>query len=148
MDYVTIFIPILMGFSSAMLCNVGEDSGNIVKFRPPAIVFSIVWTILYLLIGISWYFARQKPLLNIFSKINIVDVMYVLLNIILCLWVYLYSCKGDKKNAIYIIVLSMIFTMFCYTLSGHIGGKLAIVPLMGWLFLATLLNIFEVEKLN
>ena len=52
----------------------------------------------------------------------------------------------DKKNAIYVIVLSMIFAMFCYTVCEDVLGKLAIVPLIGWLYLATLINIFEVEK--
>ena len=74
--------------------------------------------------------------------------MYLSLNLILCLWLYVYSCRKDKKNAIYVIVLSIIFAMFCYTVCENVLGKLAIVPLIGWLFLATLINIFEVETIK
>jgi tryptophan-rich sensory protein len=126
-----------MGYTSALFCGVNKDSGKMVKFRPPAIVFSIVWPILYLLLGISWFLARKQL---------IVDIMYLSLNLILCLWLYVYSCRKDKKNAIYVIVLSMVFALFCYTVCEDVLGKLAIVPLIGWLFLATLINIFEVEK--
>jgi tryptophan-rich sensory protein len=132
-----ILIPSIMGYTSALFCGVNKDSGKMVKFRPPAIVFSIVWPILYLLLGISWFLARKQL---------IVDIMYLSLNLILCLWLYVYSCRKDKKNAIYVIVLSMVFALFCYTVCEDVLGKLAIVPLIGWLFLATLINIFEVEK--
>ena len=146
--YLPILIPSIMGYTSAIVCMVGQDSGKIVKFRPPPAAFSVVWSVLYLLLGISWYLARQQPLLENYQGFNVADVLYLTLNIILCLWVYVYSCRGDKKNGIYVIVLSIIFAMMCYTICGDIRGKLAIVPLMGWLFLATLLNVFEVEELN
>jgi tryptophan-rich sensory protein len=131
-----------MGYTSALFCGVNKDSGKMVKFRPPAIVFSIVWPILYLLLGISWFLARKQPN-SIF-----VDTMYLSLNLILCLWLYVYSCRADKKNAIYVIVLSIIFALFCYTVCEDVLGKLAIVPLIGWLYLATLINIFEVETIK
>lgn len=131
-----------MGYASALICKVNKDSGKIVKFRPTPIVFSIVWPILYLLLGISWFLARKQP------NSILVDAMYLSLNLILCLWLYVYSCRKDKKNAIYVIVLSIIFAMFCYTLCEDVLGKLAIVPLIGWLYLATLINIFEVETIK
>jgi tryptophan-rich sensory protein len=131
-----------MGYTFALFCGVNKDSGKIVKFRPPPIVFSIVWPILYLLLGISWLLARNQPN-SIF-----VDAIYLSLNLILCLWLYVYSCRKDKKNAIYVIVLSIIFAMFCYTVCENVLGKLAIVPLIGWLYLATLINIFEVETIK
>jgi len=137
-----ILIPSIMGYASALICKVNKDSGKIVKFRPPPIVFSIVWPILYLLLGISWFLARKQP------NSILVDAMYLSLNLILCLWLYVYSCRKDKKNAIYVIVLSIIFAMFCYTLCEDVLGKLAIVPLIGWLYLATLINIFEVETIK
>jgi translocator protein len=140
MNYLPIIIPSIMGYVSASFCRVNKDSGKIVKFRPPPVVFSVIWPILYLLLGISWFLARKQP------NSNLVDIMYLMINIILCLWLYVYSCKGDKKNAVYVIVLSMIFAMFCYTVCEDVFGKLAIVPLIGWLYLATLINIFEVEK--
>ena len=143
LKYAPILLPSILGYSAAMFCNVGKNSGEIVSFRPPPVVFSIVWSVLYLLLGISWYLALNDDSLDK----NMVNIFYILLNIFLCLWVYVYSCKNDKKMGIYIIVICIIFSLFCYTI-GNLTSKLLIVPLMGWLFLATLLNVFEVEKLN
>jgi tryptophan-rich sensory protein len=143
LHYLPIIIPSIMGYTSAAFCGVSKDSGKIVKFRPAPVVFSVVWSILYLLLGISWFLARENSKIE---NVDLVDVMYLALNIILCLWLYVYSCLADKKNAIYVIVISMVFTMFCYTVCENVLGKLAIVPLIGWLYLATLINIFEVEK--
>ena len=142
LKYIPIIMPSILGFSMALFCNVGSNSGAIVNFRPPPIVFSIVWTILYILLGISWYCALED---NDLDK-NKVNMFYILLNIFLCLWVYIYSCKNDKKTGIYIIILCIIFSLFCYTV-GNLNSKLLIVPLIGLLLLATLLNVFEVEKL-
>ena len=141
-QYIPILIPSILGYGTAMFCNVGKDSGVIVKFRPPPAAFSTVWITLYILLGFSWYFARKDNMVNQ----QLVDNMYMLLNIMLCLWIYVYSCRKDKINGIYVLVLSIIFAAMCYTVSENMMSKLMIVPLMGWLLLATLLNIFEVEK--
>jgi len=141
-QYIPILLPSILGYGTAMFCNVGKDSGVIVKFRPPPAVFSTVWITLYILLGFSWYFARKDNLINQ----QLIDNMYMILNIMLCLWIYVYSCRKDKINGIYVLVLSIIFSAMCYTVSENMMSKLMIVPLMGWLLLATLLNIFEVEK--
>ena len=141
LKYLPIILPSIFGYASALVCKVGSSSGVSVKFRPPSYIFSIVWIILYVLLGFSWYYAREQPIIDR----NIVDAMYLLLNVFLVLWIVLYSCNGDKLNAIYILVFGIVFTLLAYTV-GNITSKLLIVPLLGWLFLATLINIFEVEN--
>lgn len=142
LDYLLIPIPAIFGYLSGAICNVGKDSGVVVSFRPPPIVFGIVWIILYLFIGISWFLAVKDSE----SKL-LVHTFYILLNISLCSWIYLYSCKNDKKNAIYVLLLSFIFCLLCYTV-GNLKSKMLLVPLLGWILFAMLLNIFEVEKLS
>lgn len=140
LDYLIILLPSIMGFGSSMLCNVQKDAGSTVYFRPPPFVFSIVWPILYLLLGFSWYYCR---------KINqkLADVFYIILNLTLISWIFVYSCKNNKKYGIYVLLISFIFAMCCYTL-GDIKSKLMIVPLIGWILFATLLNIFEVQNIS
>lgn len=137
--YIPIIIPALFGYGIAMLCKVNKNSGSSVIFRPPAIVFSLVWPILYLFLGLSWYYARKDN--NI-----LIDIFYSILVILLCGWVFTYSCINNKKLGIYMIVLSIIFASLCYTLTDNKTSKLLIVPLIGWLFFATLLNVFEVQN--
>ena len=135
--YIPIIIPGLLGFISAMFCNVKKDSGANVSFRPPAIAFSIVWPILYILLGLSWFYSRKDN--QILS-----DIFYILLTLSLCLWVFVYSCQNNKKVGVYVIIISIIFAMLSYTVA-PLNSKLMIVPLIGWLFFATLLNAFEVK---
>jgi len=139
LEYIPIIIPALSGYISAMLCHVNKTSGVKVSFRPPPIVFSIVWPVLYLLFGLSWFFAQKN------NKI-LVHIFFSILVILLSLWIYVYSCKNNKKDAIYILVLSVVFSLLCYTV-GNLNSQILIVPLIGWLLFATLLNIFEVEKI-
>ena len=136
-QYIPILIPGLLGFVTAMFCNVKKDSGANVSFRPPAIVFSIVWPILYILLGLSWFYSRKDN--QILS-----DIFYILLILALCLWIIVYSCKNNKKSGDYILILSIIFAILSYTVS-PINSKIMITPLIGWLFFATLLNAFEVK---
>jgi benzodiazapine receptor len=139
-EYIPILIPALLGYGTAMFCKVGKQSGEIVSFRPPALVFSIVWPILYIMLGFSWYFSRQKERL-------LSDIFYASLIFLLNLWIIVYSCKNNKKYGIYILLLSIIFAILSYTV-GDMKGKLLITPLIVWLSFATLLNIFEVQMLK
>ena len=135
-EYIPIFVPSLLGYGTAMFFKIGNQAGENVSFRPPAIVFSIVWPILYILLGLSWYFSRQKkPLLS--------DIFYISLIIFLSMWIVVYS--NNKKNAIYILLLSIVFALLSYTVA-DLKGKLLITPLIVWLIFATILNIFEVQN--
>jgi tryptophan-rich sensory protein len=140
-----ILLPAVIGYLAGYICKVQETSGESVKFRPPPKVFGIAWAILYILIGLSWYYAI-KSALNIDMLINII-IFYILLNIALCSWIYLYSCKKDKISAVYGLAISFTFALMCYTL-GNITSKLYIVPLIGWLFFATLINVGEILEIK
>ena len=140
LEYIPIIIPSLLGYGTAAFCKIGKQSGEIVSFRPPAIVFSFVWPILYIMLGLSWYFSRQENQL-------LSDIFYISLIFLLSLWIVVYSCENNKKNAIYILLLSIVFAISSYTVA-DMKGKLLIVPLIVWLSFATLLNIFEVQLLK
>ena len=142
LKYIPILLPTIFGYSMAMFCNVSKSSGVVVSFRPPPIVFSVVWILLYIMLGFSWYFSLNDKLNN-----DTINIFYLSLNLFLCLWIYFYSCKDDKKTGIYILIICIIFSLFCYTV-GNLKSKLLIIPLIGWLLLATLPNVFEVDKLH
>jgi tryptophan-rich sensory protein len=138
LEYIPIVIPALVGYTTSMFCHVNKTSGIKVSFIPPPVIFSIIWPVLYLLFGISWFYSRKN------NKV-LTDIFFSILVILLSLWIYVYSCKNNKKNGIYILFLSIVFS-FCYTV-GNFNSKLLIVPLIVWLLFASLLNIFEVEKI-
>ena len=139
-EYIPIIIPSLLGYSTALVCKVQSTSGAIVPIRPPAVVFSIVWPILYLMLGLSWYFSRKiRTLLS--------DIFYGSLVVLLSLWIVFYSCQDDKKSGVYILIFSIVFSLLSYTV-GNLISQMLIVPLIGWLLVATFLNVFEVQLLN
>ena len=139
-EYLPIIIPSLLGYGTAMFCKVKNNSGLVVSIRPSPIVFSIVWPLLYLMLGLSWYYSRK-------NKTLLSDIFYGILVFLLSFWIIIYSCKNKKIFAVYILILSIIFSLLAYTV-GDLTSKLLIVPLIGWLLFATLLNVFEVQLLN
>jgi benzodiazapine receptor len=56
---ISILTPLLVGFTSSILSNNARNSYmELIKppLSPPGIIFPIVWTILYILMGIASYF--------------------------------------------------------------------------------------------
>lgn len=139
--YIPIIIPGLFGFGAASFCNIESDSGEVVRFRPPSWVFSVMWPILYLLLGLSWYTAKQS-----IKRKNeqLIDVVYFLLVVLLCLWIFIYSCQGNKKEAILVLILCIAVLFMIFALA-PLTSKLLICPLIAWIIFATIMNCFEVQ---
>ena len=138
-----VILPALTGYLFSMKCKVDKSSGETVKFRPPPAVFGIVWAILYVLIGLSWWIA-VKDSTGIYTGLTV--FLYLLLFVSLNSWIWIYSCKKQKINAIYSLVICIVVTLMCYTV-GNTISKLLITPLIGWLLLATLINVDEINKM-
>ena len=148
LKYTPILIPIVSGYYTASICKSGPDDGKTVKFRPPPAVFGIVWPILYLMIGLAWFRARTVPeniLLFGKSKRIFVDVFFVSLIICLNAWLYTYSssCLGNKKQAVWVLGLCVMFALLSQGVSGK--NKILLVPLITWLGVALLMNATEVQ---
>ena len=138
--FLPIIAPGLFGFGSSMICNVGESSGEVVKFRPPSWLFSLAWPVLYLMMGLSWYYARQGK-----GDSNMIDLANFLLTMVLCLWIYVYSCNKDKKTACVILVVSIAVALMVYTIV-PLTSKLFLCPLLAWLVFALIMNCVEVQE--
>jgi tryptophan-rich sensory protein len=133
-----IAVTLIFSIASVSSFQNSKIAGKDVKIRPPPWVFGLAWTILYTLIGISWYYANNNN--NIMSYI-----FYSILNISLFSWILTYSSYNNKIGGVYALVISIICTIWCYTI-GNTTSKLLITPLLGWLFLATLINVLEVSN--
>ena len=129
----------ILGFGINLVprCRI-KDAGNIVKFRPPGYVFSIVWPILYALFGLSWITSHKmirKPY---------IDILFGLQAIMLTMWIVVYQCMSDKKGGIYVLLLNILLLTMIIIISVK-KSQLMLVPLLVWLIFALLLNIFEVQ---
>ena len=134
-DGVLLFIPLITGFATSFSCNIGSDAGKTVPFRPPGVVFSIVWPILYILLGVAWMYANRDNVYN--------NIPYSILTFLLIMWIIVYGCMNNKKAGVWVIALAILASLYSYTVGGDIS-KYCILPLIVWLIFAMCLNMFEV----
>ena len=132
-DLFLLLLPMISGYAMSIFCGPSKSAGSLVKFRPPAWVFGVVWPILYLLLGFAWIKSKE------FS------ILYFILITLLNSWLIVYGCQKNKKLAIYIILLS-ILTLFYILVSVNISIKYYLIPLIIWLFFAFLLSLFEYQS--
>lgn len=61
-----IFLPLILGSLVSIIIKNSIDYQDLIKppFAPPKIVFPIAWTIIYLLMGISYYLFKKKFIFN------------------------------------------------------------------------------------
>ena len=107
---------------------------------PPSYIFPIVWSILYVLIAISFSIAIKnddKNAIYLFSS-NLV------LNI---LWCYFYFYKKNIKLAFAIIMILIINTLsIIITMKSNV--KFVLILYFKWLCFAALLNYKSIEKIE
>lgn len=108
------------------------------ELTPPNYVFPIIWTFLYILLGISF-----KKILDSDNKLLIsLFIMNLLLNIT---WTYLYFYKKDVKNAFINIILLLVISLII--LYKKIELKYYLTPYILWLGFASYLNYDSIDKL-
>ena len=110
-----------------------KAAGKKVPFRPPPIVFAVVWPILYVTTGVAW--AKTK-----------FDAEFVFLVGLLCLWLLFYSNVEkdvDRRIASLIIIISS--ALFAWYLASKSRRRtLLVFPLAAWLSFASTISIYEV----
>lgn len=114
----------------------------ILKVRPEPWVFGVAWLILYFLVSFAWMYALSSEThpadwyLGEDYEITIY-VLYGLLVLSLFLWPFIYN--KSTRLALYSIVISILLTIMSMIVSPT-GSRLALTPLLGWLFFATMMN--------
>ena len=169
--YVIIFSPLVIGMTIGAIYGKkwGEDKYKNLKkpkYNPPSYVFSIVWPILYLLIGIIYSFALydSKCIPDSISKCGTTvyykDLKYWIIPMLALLFNFIYIPiffgENGLFNGLIIIILSLIFAIltliqFClqsnYYDNMTIYAILALVPYIAWLSFATYLS-YDLYMLN
>ena len=159
-EIVYFLSPLVVGYGTAALCPVGKNSGISVQFRPPSVVFGIVWALLFPLFGLSWVAASRKSVTSgrpsktvkrnrkqqKFQSV-MVPVTYGGAILSLGLWEYIYSsqCGNNKKAGTWVILLAILFVLMAIQLGTPISRVLA-CPLLAWLIFALLMNTTEVQS--
>lgn len=140
-DWTVLFVPLVTGFGSSILCPVRSTSGSCVKARPPGFVFGIVWTFLYALLGLSWVFSRQV------EDGGLTDLFFSILVVMLCAWVAVYACGQRKRSALYVLLLTNMwnFLTWSFVQQQSIWSGCLFAPYTVWCLFAMYLNAQDLE---
>ena len=111
-------------------------------FNPPNFVFGPVWSVLYLMMGISLYLVWSKKTK---SKVRSRGLQFFLAQLVLnTLWsVVFFGLKSPLLGLIVIVaLLVMIIFTVKYFLKVSRNAGLLLLPYLAWVCFATLLNLF------
>ena len=153
-------IDILKLIISIVICQLAGGIGAIFKvkaipkwfihlkkpsFNPPNWLFGPVWTILYLMMSISFYLIWVSG----FSLASLPLIAFFVQLILNVLWSALFF--GARKPfmafvEIIFLLISIVIVMILFYPNSHIAGYL-LIPYLLWVMFASLLN-FELWRLN
>lgn len=119
--------------------NTDTDWFNCIKsdITPPSYIFPIVWTILYILLGISY-----KKILD--DKNEDVIILFNINLILNISWTYLYFYKKNVKYAFINIVLLLLVNIIILYKKPEL--KYYFIPYILWLSFASYLNYDSLNK--
>lgn len=132
-DYIIYIIPLICVFGVSLFVDMDKNAGSNVWFRPPGYMFSVIWSILLILLGITMYHS--------FNYNHIVFYMHILIVILLSAWISIYN--AHKTLALWWIIITLLFVSVTYTLTDDKKIKCLYIPLMIWLSIASLLMMFD-----
>ena len=135
--FIDILIPVAIGGIVGFIINPYIDYNSLVQppLSPPSIVFPIVWTILYVLMGISYYLLKNSS-----KKEKIIYFVQLGVN---ALWsVFFFIGKFYLFSFIWIILLDVlvIFMIGIFYHNNKASAYLQI-PYLIWILFATYLNL-------
>lgn len=135
-----IFFPLIIGgiVSFFISGNIEYSYLNKPPLAPPGIVFPIVWTIIYLLMGISYYILKRNDNTNI-----IISAVYYVQLFVNALWsIIFFNLEWRLFAIIWILLLDILVITMIYLFykKDKVSAYLNI-PYLIWILFATYLTI-------
>lgn len=128
---IFILVPLLLGTVVGLIT---VPNSNVESILPPWI-FPVVWTILYILMGVSSYI--------IYEKINKIPKIYIIQLLVNLFWSFVFFVFEQKIGAfILILILIILVTIMIkdFLKESKLAGYLQ-VPYLIWLCIAAVLNL-------
>lgn len=142
----SILIPIAVGTIIGLITSGAIKYNELVQpfFAPPAILFPIVWTILYVLMGVSYGILESSG--NVDSGINFIYYLQLFVN---SLWSIIFYTLERRLLAflwILLLIVLVIIMISKFYDKNKVAGLIQI-PYLMWIVFAAILN-FSVYLLN
>ncbi len=136
----SILVPVILGGIVGILISSSMDynSLNTPPLSPPGILFPIIWTILYILMGVSYGILKYNNLVD--EKINQIYYLQLFVNL---LWpIFFFVFKWRLFSIMWIILLVILIgTMIYRFYQKNKVSALIQIPYLIWSIFATYLNI-------
>jgi len=137
--WIIIFVPLVLGFISGRIGKVDEWYMKTLKkpfLNPPSFVFPIAWSILYLLMGVSYYYGLYKkeaifwilPIIHLIFNLSYSPVFFYFKQLL----------GGAILTTIILITALMVMYQFYYYSKYPIAVYL-LIPYILWLLFANYL---------
>jgi len=143
---ILIFIPLVFGFIIGSFSKPDEWYDSLIKprFNPPRLVFSIAWTILYILIGISYYYGLYNKGIIYF----IIPIIHLILNFSYSPIFFNYKMILTSAILTFLILIFALMTMIQFALTNkNLISVYLLIPYIIWLIFANYLA-WSIYKLN
>lgn len=136
----SILIPVIIGGVIGLIISRSIDYNSLQKppLSPPSILFPIVWTILYVLMGISYGILDSKSLIELKTKI-----IYSLQLFVNATWsLIFFTLKWRLFAFIWIIILDiLVIVMIIDFFKKNKTAGLLQIPYLLWIIFASYLNL-------
>lgn len=137
---IYLFLPLLSGSIIGLIISNSIDYDLLIKpaFSPPGYLFPIIWAILYLLMGISYYLLKNRST----NTIKESKIYYVQLIVNLLWSIFFFVLKWRLFTIVWTVLLLIlvIYMIFIFYKKNKISAYLNI-PYLLWLIFATYLTI-------
>jgi len=134
-----LFLPLIIGGIIGLLTSNSINYNTLVKppLSPPSILFPIVWTIIYLLMGLSYFIIKKTN-----SSNNKIDFIYYLQLFVNAMWsIIFFVFEWRFFSIIWIIILDIlvIYMIYLFYKKVKLSAYLNLLYL-AWILFATYLT--------
>ena len=144
--FISILIPVAIGGIVGFLISGSIDYNSLEKpfLSPPSLIFPIVWTILYILMGFSYGILKDNNLLD--SKINSIYFLQLFFNALWPIAFFIFKWRLFAFIWIIILIVQIIIMIARFYEKNKTSAWLQF-PYLLWTLFAAYLN-FGVYLLN
>lgn len=136
----SILIPVLVGLIIGAITSNSIEYNTLIKpaLAPPSILFPIVWTILYVLMGVSYGILKSKSLVN--SEIDFVYYLQLFVNAMWSIIFFVFEWRLFAFIWLLILLLLVAIMVLKFYNQNKVAGLLQI-PYLLWIIFAGYLNL-------
>lgn len=136
----SILIPVGVGLIIGLITSSSIQYNTLIKpvLAPPSILFPIVWTILYVLMGVSYGILESKSLVN--SEIKFIYYLQLFVNAMWSIIFFTFEWRLFAFIWLLILILLIIIMIIKFYNKDKVAGLLQI-PYLLWALFASYLNL-------